>query len=98
MQYSEKLLAWSSLARCPPPPSRRATGPTGGRQELEAVNRLRALRLFWRRSFGNLRFGTTVGRFVRRPWITVCCIGLPCSAWCARHVGERPDIGQHTTV
>jgi hypothetical protein len=91
---SGKLLARNSLARCPPLPSRRAAGPTGGRQELEAVSRWRTLRRFWRRCFGNLRFGTTVGRFVR---------GLPCSAWCARHVdgrraGGRPDFGQHTTA
>ena len=46
---SAKLLAWSSLARSPPPPSRRATGPTGSRQELEAVNRWRLLRRFRRR-------------------------------------------------
>ena len=104
---SAKLLAWSSLARSPPPPSRRATGPTGSRQELEAVNRWRLLRLFRRRRFGNPWFrrwcfgnpwlGTTVGRFVRRPWRTVCCVA-PCSARCARRVGGRPGIAQHATT
>ena len=87
---SEKLLAWSSLARCPPSPSRRATGPTGRRQELEAVNRWRWLRRFWRRCFGNPRFGTTVGRFIR-------CVA-PCSAGCARRAGGLPGIAQQATT
>lgn len=97
----EKLLAWSSLARSPPPPSRRATGPTGCRQELEAGTRwrllrlLRLLRLFWRRCFGNLRLGTTIGRIVRRPRSAAYRIGL---AWCARHIGGWLDLAQQTTT